>query len=182
MICCIRKSGKIEKRLFEFKIANHFLKDCDGDSALEVLSCILIMWLNAEKSDIESFDYEKIDAELARLDEEIKWKQLKDVAVEKMRCRICAVVTPLLENVMKQQYAEAVEEATRKVSNVMQQFKNAGDVVDFNVTMNRNTMKTVSAGEFHVDVMFKLHDEDKFSNVAIDVVSDSNNHMKANAQ
>lgn len=84
VICCVKKDGKVEKRLFEFSTVNHFLKDKDGDSALEVLSCILIMWLNAEKNDIVSFDYEKIDADLARLDEELRQKQLKDAAIEKM--------------------------------------------------------------------------------------------------
>lgn len=183
VICCIRKSGEVDKRLFEFSTVNHFLKDKDGDSALEVLSCILIMWLNSEKSDIDSFDYEKIDAELARLDEEIRQKQLKDAAIEKMSSRISSVVEPILKNChYYKQYEEVAEAMTKKVSDVMQQFKDAGDVVDFCISLDRNTEKTISNKEFHLDIGFKLCKDDDFSVIVTDVMLNSGVFHYANAQ
>lgn len=183
MICCVRKSGEIEKRLFEFSTVNHFLKDKDGDSALEVLSCILIMWLNAEKSSIESFDYEKIDVELARLDEEIRQKQLKDAAIEKTSSRITSIVEPMLKDVLCSPYAEVAEAMPKKVSNVMQQFKDAGDIADFCVSLSRNTEKTINNNEFHIDIGFKLCKDDDFSIVVADVMPKSGISMqKADAQ
>ena len=77
IICSIKKDGTIEKKLFEFKSINHFLKDKDGDSAVEVVECILALWANEDKS-IVSYDYEKIDAELVKLDEQAKELAKKD--------------------------------------------------------------------------------------------------------
>ena len=177
MICCIRKSGEIDKRLFEFGTVNHFLKDQDGDTALEVLSCILIMWLKSEKSSIESFDYEKIDTELARLDEKIRQKQMKDAAIKKMSGKISSIVEPMLKNVLKMPYAEAAEMMSNKVTDVMQQLKDAGDIVDFCDSLNRNTEKTISSNEFHLDIGFKLCKEDDFSIVVADVMPKSGNDV-----
>lgn len=170
MICCVRKNGKVEKRLFEFSTVNHFLKDKDGDSAFEVLSCMLIMWLNAEKSSIESFDYEKIDAELVRLDEEIKQKKLRDEAIEAMSSRIVSIIKPVLQDMQYAHCTEAIESMSKKVSNVMQQFKDAGDIADFYVSSSENSETAMSRNEFHVDIGFKLHEGDDFSIVVMDIM------------
>ena len=65
----------------------------------------------------------------------------------------------------------------KKVANVMQQFKDAGDIVDFCISLNRNTEKTISGNEFHIDIGFKLCDEDDFSIVVADVMPKSGNDM-----
>lgn len=68
-LCAILKNGTIDKRFFEFNIVNHFLKDKDGDSAVEVVKCILVEWCK-ENKDIKDFDINVIDAELARIEKE----------------------------------------------------------------------------------------------------------------
>lgn len=68
-VCAIHSDGTISKSLFEFNIINHFLKLQDGDSAVEVLMCILIDLVKNDKS-IASFDPKTIDAELAKIEAE----------------------------------------------------------------------------------------------------------------
>ena len=68
-ICAVKKDGSIEKQLLEMNTVNHFLREYKGQYAVDVVKCILLMWLQQDK-DIESFDYMKIDAELARIEQE----------------------------------------------------------------------------------------------------------------
>lgn len=76
-LCAVMSNGLIDKKLFEFNIVNHFLKDTDGNSAVDVVKCILIMW-KKEQKDIVDFNVEKIDAELVRLDEEFAKQKTED--------------------------------------------------------------------------------------------------------
>ena len=73
----MKNDGEVEKRFFEFNIINHFLKDYDGSSAIDVVKCILILCSKEDKS-IKSFDYEVIDKELVRIDKESEEKKKKD--------------------------------------------------------------------------------------------------------
>ena len=68
-ICAVKKDGSIEKKLLEMNTINHFLREYKGQYAIDVVKCILLMWLQQDK-EIESFDYMKIDAELARIEQE----------------------------------------------------------------------------------------------------------------
>ena len=73
-LCAILKDGGIDKRFVEFNIVNHFLKEKDGDSAVEVVKCMLIEWCKENKQ-IQDFDIDKIDAELAKIEKEYLEKQ-----------------------------------------------------------------------------------------------------------
>ena len=48
---------------------DHFLREHKGLYAIDVVKCVLLLWLQQD-NDIESFDYMKIDAELARIEQE----------------------------------------------------------------------------------------------------------------
>ena len=70
IVCAVMKDGTVKKRFLEFNTVNYFLKDYKGAFAIEVVKCILILWLNEEKNNIQDFDYMKIDAELVKLEKE----------------------------------------------------------------------------------------------------------------
>lgn len=76
-LCAVLDDGTIDKRFFEFNIVNHFLKDKDGDSAVEVVKCMLVEWCKENKS-IKDFDIDKIDTELAKIEKEYLAKQKED--------------------------------------------------------------------------------------------------------
>ena len=61
--------------MLEFKTVNHFLKDNDIASALEVVQCILLEWLKDEPNKISSFDVKTIDDYLTELDKKFAEKQ-----------------------------------------------------------------------------------------------------------
>lgn len=67
----MKADGSVDKKFLEFKTINHFLKDKDGDAAVEVMKCILVLWASEDKS-VSSFDVETISNELKKLDEEAK--------------------------------------------------------------------------------------------------------------
>lgn len=75
-ICAVMKNNSIEKRIIEFNIINHFLIKKDGESACEVVECILIEWLLEDKS-IKNFDIDIIDNELAKIESEYIQNELK---------------------------------------------------------------------------------------------------------
>jgi len=55
----------------EFNIVNHFLAKNDGDSAAEVVLCMLVLWLSQDKlKTIKDFDIDTIDAALHKLETE----------------------------------------------------------------------------------------------------------------
>jgi len=74
IVCAVMKDGTIQKRFLEFNTVNHFLRNYQGEFAIEVIKCILILWLNEDKH-IESFDYELIDKELVKIEKEYLEKQ-----------------------------------------------------------------------------------------------------------
>lgn len=75
-VCAIHRDGHISKTLFEFNSVNHFLVTQDGDSAVEVLTCILIDLAKNDKT-ITSFDPDIIDAELVKIEREYLAEQKK---------------------------------------------------------------------------------------------------------
>lgn len=81
-LCAVMKDGSIDKRFFEFKIVNHFLKDKDGDAAVEVVKCILVEWCK-ENKDIKDFDISIIDTELARIEKDYLDKQHEEKKITK---------------------------------------------------------------------------------------------------
>lgn len=68
-LCAIHKDGTMSKTLFEFGIVNHFLKLKDGDKAVEVVEVMLIDLVSNDKS-IVSFNIDRIDAELKKIEDE----------------------------------------------------------------------------------------------------------------
>ena len=68
IVCAVMKDGSVKKRFLEFNTVNYFLRDYKGAFAVEAVKCILILWLNEEKSSIQDFDYMKIDSELAKIE------------------------------------------------------------------------------------------------------------------
>lgn len=88
-LCAVLNDGTVDKRFFEFNTVNHFLKEKDGDSAVEVITCILVEWCNENKN-IKNFDIDIIDTELAKIEKEYleKQKKEKEVKEEKLSSEI----------------------------------------------------------------------------------------------
>lgn len=86
-LCAVMNNGTIDKRFFEFNIVNHFLKNKDGNTAVEVVTCILIEWCKENKN-IKDFDIDIIDAELAKIEKEYLEKQKKETKEEKLSSEI----------------------------------------------------------------------------------------------
>ena len=168
ILCCIKKDGNIEKKFFEFKTINHFLKEKDGDSAVEVVKCILLLW---KKSDPEilNFDYEKIDAELVKLDKEIADKQAKEQKINETGKRIHDIVRPVVDKVLYENYETIAPLTKERVEKILEQFKEAGDICKYVVSLDRNDEASIERNEFHMDIGFKLEEKDDFTILVCDV-------------
>lgn len=169
ILCCIREDGSIDKKFFEFKTVNHFLKEQDGDSAVEVVKCILILWARAEKKTLKSFDYEKIDAELVRLDKEIADKQAKEQKINETGKRIHDIVRPVVDQALKESFDVAAPRTKERVEKILEQFKEAGDICKHVVSLDRNDEASIKRGEFHMDIGYKLEENDDFTILVCDV-------------
>ena len=157
IICSIKKDGTIEKKLFEFKSINHFLKDRDGDSAVEVVECILALWANEDKS-IVSYDYEKIDAELVKLDEQAKELAKKDEVKNEIGKKIKEKITPLFDEIANLKFDDAMQLMQEKIGKVLEQMKDSKEIVVGIVSFNRNVLATINQKRMFVDVGFKVED------------------------
>lgn len=157
IICSIKKDGTIEKKLFEFKSINHFLKDRDGDSAVEVVECILALWANEDKS-IVSYDYEKIDAELVKLDEQAKELARKDEVKSEIGKKIKERISPIFDEIASLKFDDAMKTAQEKIGNILEQMKNDKEIVAGIVSFNRNVLATINQKQMFVDVGFKVED------------------------
>ena len=157
IICSIKKDGTIEKKLFEFKSINHFLKDKDGDSAVEVVECILALWANEDKS-IVSYDYEKIDAELVKLDEQAKELAKKDEVKNEIGKKIKEKITPLFDEIANLKFDDAMQLMQEKIGKVLEQMKDSKEIVAGIVSFNRNVLATINQKQMFVDVGFKVED------------------------
>ena len=157
IICSIKKDGTIEKKLFEFKSINHFLKDKDGDSAVEVVECILALWANEDKS-IVSYDYEKIDAELVKLDEQAKELARKDEVKNEIGKKIKEKITPLFDEIANLKFDDAMQLMQEKIGKVLEQMKDSKEIVVGIVSFNRNVLTTINQKQMFVDVGFKVED------------------------
>lgn len=157
IICSIKKDGTIEKKLFEFKPINHFLKDKDGDSAVEVVECILALWANEDKS-IVSYDYEKIDAELVKLDEQAKELAKKDEVKNEIGKKIKEKITPLFDEIANLKFDDAMQLMQEKIGKVLEQMKDSKEIVVGIVSFNRNVLATINQKQMFVDVGFKVED------------------------
>lgn len=157
IICSIKKDGTIEKKLFEFKSINHFLKDKDGDSAVEVVECILALWANEDKS-IVSYDYEKIDAELVKLDEQAKELAKKDEVKNEIGKKIKEKITPLFDEIANLKFDDAMQLMQEKIGKVLEQMKDSKEIVVGIVSFNRNVLATINQKQMFVDVGFKVED------------------------
>ena len=157
IICSIKKDGTIEKKLFEFKSINHFLKDKDGDSAVEVVECILALWANEDKS-IVSYDYEKIDAELVKLDEQAKELAKKDEVKNEIGKKIKEKITPLFDEIANLKFDDAMQLMQEKIGKVLEQMKDSKEIVAGIVSFNRNVLTTINQKQMFVDVGFKVED------------------------
>ena len=158
IICSIKKDGTIEKKLFEFKSINHFLKDGDGDSAVEVVECILALWANEDKS-IVSYDYEKIDAELVKLDEQAKELAKKDEVKNEIGKKIKERISPIFDEIASLKFDDAMKTAQEKIGNILEQMKNDKEIVAGIVSFNRNVLATINQKQMFVDVGFKVEDK-----------------------
>ena len=157
IICSIKKDGTIEKKLFEFKSINHFLKDRDGDSAVEVVECVLALWANEDKS-IVSYDYEKIDAELVKLDEQAKELAKKDEVKNEIGKKIKEKITPLFDEIANLKFDDAMQLMQEKIGKVLEQMKDSKEIVVGIVSFNRNVLATINQKQMFVDVGFKVED------------------------
>ena len=72
-LCAVKKDGTVDKKLFEFKIVNHFIRSGEMREAREAVRCILTEWA-AEDKGVLNFDPEKIEAELKKIEAEYSGK------------------------------------------------------------------------------------------------------------
>lgn len=97
VLCAVKSDGVVETHLMEFNIVNHFLVKKDGDSAAEVVLCMLVLWLAEDKlKTIRDFDIDTIDKALYKLEQDFlrtesaKTSAIKDGdqhgQVEKQNC------------------------------------------------------------------------------------------------
>lgn len=175
ILCCIRKNGTIDKKFFEFNSVNHFLKDKDGDTAVDVVKCILILWLRNEKSTIESFDYEKIDAELVRIDKEIADKKAKDEKINATGSRIKDIVKPVIESARGKEYSVISEDTKNKVEKLLEEFKKAGQIVQYVVSLDRNIKQSIEKHIFFIDIGFKIEEADDYTILACNIIPEQLN-------
>lgn len=83
VICAVLADGTVDKKFFEFNTINHFLKLEQGEYAVEVVMCILVLWKQMDKR-VKNFNPEVIDAELAKIESEMIEAQ-KKAAEEKAK-------------------------------------------------------------------------------------------------
>ena len=99
MAACM-DDGSIAKRFFEFNSVNHFLRQKDGDSAVEVVEAILVEWAKEDRH-IVDFDMDRIDAEFARIEAEYKEAEAEKTrlkaAQDEASARIRAAIDPIVE-------------------------------------------------------------------------------------
>lgn len=71
ILCAVRNDGVVETHLMEFNVVNHFLVKKDGDSAAEVVLCMIVLWLGEDRmKTIRDFDIETIDKALHKLEQD----------------------------------------------------------------------------------------------------------------
>lgn len=73
------EDGNIQTAFFEFNAVSHFLKENAREKAVEVVECILSELAKECKGKIASFDIDKIDAYLKKLEQEYL-KQQEELA------------------------------------------------------------------------------------------------------
>ncbi len=161
IICCVKNDGEVEKRFFEFNIINHFLKDYDGSSAIDVVKCILILWSKEDKS-IKSFDYEVIDKELVRIDKEIEEKKKKDQQVNEVGKKIKEEIEPMMKMSSYESYEVASKEIPVKVKETLDKFKDKKEIFDYAISLSRNTKEVIGKNEMLVDIGYKLEEGAEF--------------------
>lgn len=67
-LCAVKKNG-IDRKIFEFNSVNYFLRQKNGEAAVEVVKCMLMKWVQEDPTIID-FDIDVIDAELRKAQEE----------------------------------------------------------------------------------------------------------------
>ena len=72
-LCAVRKDGTVDKKLFEFKVVNHFIRSGEMEEARETVRCMLTAWA-AEDKGVLNFDPERIEAEMKRIEAEYSGK------------------------------------------------------------------------------------------------------------
>lgn len=154
VICAVKSDGTVEKKLFEFNSVNHFLKDKDGDSAVEVVECILALWANMDK-DIVSYDYEKIDAELVKLDEQAKELEKEDEVKTKTGKMIKEKVLPIFNEVARLKFNDAMKVAQEKIGKILEQMKLDKQIAQAIISFDRNVQKTIEQKQLFIDIGFK---------------------------
>lgn len=158
VICAVKSDGTVEKKLFEFNSVNHFLKDKDGDSAVEVVECILALWANVDKS-IVSYDYEKIDAELMKLDEQAKELEKADLMKTECGKVLKEKVLPLFDELANLKFNDAMTAAQEKIGKILEQMKSQKQISQAIVSFNKNVQETISKRQFFVDIAFKIDEK-----------------------
>ena len=66
----VSDDGSVKKLIFDFNSVNHFLVSNDCSKAVEVVECMLSELIRENRSSIESFDIDRIEAEAKKIQEE----------------------------------------------------------------------------------------------------------------
>lgn len=67
-ICYVSTTNDVVVKMFEMNSINHFLKDKNGDDAVEVAICMITALYNECKKFVKNFDVAKIDAVLTNIE------------------------------------------------------------------------------------------------------------------
>lgn len=168
ILSCFKKDGSFEKKFFEFKAVNHFLKEKDGDAAAEVVACILWLWKCSDSS-IASFDYEKIDAELVKIDREIAEKQAREQKISDTGKRICDIIRPTVDAAEGKPYDEVADKTKVAVERMLDEFVKSEDICKYVVSLDRNNDASKARGELFLDIGYKLEEGAEFTVLACHV-------------
>lgn len=183
-LCAVKTDGTVDKRFFEFNSVNHFLVVKDGDSAVEVVACILTEWTKEDKG-IKDFDVDIIDAELVKVEheylEERKKAEEKDKAVNEAGSKIKDAVDPVLESVKGLGYDEAAKTVSEKASEILEKMKEEKVISSYALAFNRNTADSKARDELFVDIGYRLAETDGYTVLACHVRGSSEKKDKADS-
>ena len=174
ILCAVKDDGSVEKKLFEFKTVNHFLKDKDGDAAVEVVACILAIWAKNDKT-VANFNYEKIDAELVKLDQEAKELKEREERTNQTGKKIKEQIEPFVSQLSGVEYGEACKRAQEDVTKVLEKMKADKEVFSYALTFTRNTKESIAKKQLFIDISFKCDPRDAWVVLACHVDGNKKN-------
>lgn len=158
VLAYVGTDGKLVTKLFEFNTVNHFLKLTDGDSAVEVVTAILVDWAKNDMR-IRDFDIDEIDAGLKKIEDDYAEEEKARRADEDAGRKIKELVGPVMDGMSGMSYADAVAAVERDIRPILEKLVSDKTVSEYEFGYGRNTPSTKEAGEFFLNIGYKARPE-----------------------